>query len=123
MLPVFCCSAVALLETELPYATSDTLRLTRSQPRSFLLRPDSDPPDMRYLKWSFLPMIRSLFHGDVVILKSPAMWEISVWLSPYERGADLKMLLRHAIRIDLQPGFVRSSRQPVGGEIISVPAL
>lgn len=38
-LPVFCCNTVALLETELPYATSDTLSLTRSQPRSLLSRP------------------------------------------------------------------------------------
>jgi hypothetical protein len=68
-LPVFCCSTVALLETELPYATSDTLRLTRSQPRSLLSKailnraksrvlPSSSSririPDMRYLKWSFL---------------------------------------------------------------------
>ena len=37
-LPVFCCNTVVLLETELPYATSDTLSLTRSQSRSLLSR-------------------------------------------------------------------------------------
>ena len=37
-LPVFSCNTVALLKTELPYATSDTLSFTRSQPRSLLSR-------------------------------------------------------------------------------------
>ncbi len=45
---------------------------------------------MRYLKWSFWPMIRSLFHGDVFILKSPAMWEILVWLSLMNEKQTLK---------------------------------
>jgi len=35
-LPVFCSSTVALFETEQLYATSDTLRLTRLQPRILL---------------------------------------------------------------------------------------
>lgn len=35
-LPVFCCNTVALLETEPPYATSNTLSMTRSQPRRLL---------------------------------------------------------------------------------------
>ena len=37
-LPVICCSTVALLETELLYATSDILSLARSPPSSLLSR-------------------------------------------------------------------------------------
>lgn len=109
----FCCTSVALLETELPYATSYTLSLTRSQPRSLLSRAilnraksrvlPSSSNRIRILKiwdvWSglFWPMIRSLFHGDVFILKSSAMWEIWVWLFLMSEELKLSSSLKKAI--------------------------
>jgi hypothetical protein len=45
---------------------------------------------MRYLKWSFWPMIWSLFHGDVFILKSPTIFGDLSMVFPYKRGADVE---------------------------------
>lgn len=96
-LQVFCCNTVALLETKLPSATSDTLRLTRSESRSLLSKVILDRARSRLLPssssriwflqiwdiWTglFWPTILPMFHDEVFILKSTVIWEIRVWLS------------------------------------------
>lgn len=95
-LPVFCCNTVALLETELPYATSDTLSFTRSQPRSLLSRAILNGAKSRVLPssssliripqiWDIWSGLFGLRYGLCSTMKCSdsnlLQWEIWVWLS------------------------------------------